>query len=99
MTEESWEEEKLEVMRAIIRAKAESVPEYRRELLKCDVIVEAVYGDNYWSCGLKTHDVPWTNEKDWPGNIMGQLHMKLCEELKHQGIGEIGARTKPAAGR
>ena len=87
LTEASWEEEKLEVMSAIIRAKAECVPEYRRELLKCDVIVEAVYGDNYWSCGLKTHDVPWANEKDWPGkNIMGQLHMKLREELQHQSV-------------
>ena len=87
LTEASWDEEKLEVMSAIIRAKAECVPEYRRELLKCDVIVEAVYGDNYWSCGLKTHDVPWANEKDWPGkNIMGQLHMKLREELQHQSV-------------
>ena len=34
--------------------------------MKCDVIVEAVYSDNYWSYGLKTHDVPWANEKDWP---------------------------------
>ena len=57
------------------RAKAECVPECRRELLKCDVIVEAVYGDNYWSCGLKTHDVSWANEKDWPGKyIIVQLH-------------------------
>ena len=46
LTEASWEEEKLEVMRAIIRAKAECVPEYRRELLKYDVIIEAVNGDN-----------------------------------------------------
>ena len=51
-----------------LRAKAKCVPEYRRELLKFDdVIVEAGYGDNYWSCGLKTHEVPWANEKDWPG--------------------------------
>ena len=67
LTEASWEEEKLEFMRAIIRAKAECVPEYRRELLKCDVIVEAVYGDNYWSCRLTTHDGPWANGKDRPG--------------------------------
>ena len=28
-----------------------------------DIIVEAVHGDNYWSCGLITHDVPLANEK------------------------------------
>ena len=75
LTETSWEEEKLEVMRAIPRAKAECVSEYRRELLKCDdVIVDAVYG----GVGSKTLDVPWANKKGWPGKkIMGQLHMKL----------------------
>ena len=47
-----------------LRPKVKCVPEYRRELLKFDdVIVEAGYGDNYWSCGLKTHEVPWANEK------------------------------------
>ena len=47
VTEASWEEEKLEIMRVIIRAKSKYVPEYRRELLKSDdIIVEAVHGDN-----------------------------------------------------
>ena len=47
-TEASWEEEKLEVLRAVIRAKSTFVPEYRKKLLKSDdVIVEAVYGDKY----------------------------------------------------
>ena len=86
VTEASWEEEKLEIMRVIIRAKSKCVPEYRRELLKSDdIIVEAVHGDNYWSCGLRTHDVPWAYKKDWPGkNIMGQLHMELRRELQQQ---------------
>ena len=70
LTEASWEYEKLEVMRAIQGTKAKCVPEYRRGLLKCDVIVKAVYGDNYWSWGLKTQVVPWANEKDWPGKII-----------------------------
>ena len=83
--EASWKEEKLEVMRVIIRAKSKCVPEIELELLKSDdIIVEAVHGDNYWSC-LRTHDVPWTNEKDWPGkNIMGQLHMELRREIQQQ---------------
>ena len=35
------------------------------ELHKCDdVIVVAVYGDNYWTCGLKKHDGQCTNKKD-----------------------------------
>ena len=52
--EESWEEEKLQVMRTIIRVKAECVQEYQRELLKCDaVIVIALYGDKCRSCWQK----------------------------------------------
>ena len=82
-------------MRVIIRAKSKCVPEYRRELLKSDdVIVEAVHGDNYWSCGLRTHDVPWANEKDWPGK---KHHGAAAKRTTTVRIGDLGARSKPAA--
>ena len=70
----------LEVMRVIVRGKSKCVPEYRRELLKSDdIIVEAVHGDNYWSCGLRTHETKKTGQEK---NIMGQLHDELRRELQ-----------------
>lgn len=86
LTEDSWHENKLDIMRDIIRAKAACVPEFRMELLKSqDKIVETVQGDYFWSCGLRKHEVFWTNEKDWPGkNVMGQLLMELRTELQNK---------------
>ena len=79
VTEASWEEEKLGVMRAIMRAKSKCVPEYRRELLKSDyTIVDAFYGGIYWSGGLRTHDVQWANEKDWIGKISRGSNILSC---------------------
>ena len=52
-TEESWENEKLDVMREIIKAKVRDVPLYRRTLLEArTVTAEAVPGINFWSSGL-----------------------------------------------
>ena len=86
-------------MRVIIRAKSKCVPEYRRELLKSDdIIVEAVHGDNYWSCGLRTHNVPWTDDKDWPGKkLLGAATYGGAKRTTTARIGELGARSKPDA--
>lgn len=81
VTQGSWEMEKLNVMRLIIRAKADQVVEYRRELLTSEqhVIAEAVPGEFFWSCGLPKERV----HENWPGrNMMGQLHMELRNELR-----------------
>ena len=39
-------------------------------------IVEAVPGDNFWSCGLSKEEVGWWDPVNWPGrNIIGKpLH-------------------------
>ena len=89
---------KLEVMRAIIRAKAKYVPKYRRELLKCDAIVETVYGDNYWSCGLKTQCAVGKRKRPAWENHHGAATYEATWRITTSRIGEIGARTKPAAG-
>ena len=71
-------------MRHIIKAKAQQVPAYRNKLRNAEeIIVEALPGDNYWSCGVPKDQVEWVDEKDWPGqNIMGKLHMELRTELQ-----------------
>ena len=82
-TEQSWETEKIEIMRHIIRAKAKCVPEYRQELLRTrEIIVEAVPGERFWSCGLSKEELKVTTPDEWPGaNTMGKLHMELKEEI------------------
>ena len=82
-TEVGWESERLDVMRHIIQAKLESVPEYRNQLVNTRrVIAECVPGDNYWSSGLSKDLTVWCREENWPGkNIMGKLHMKLREDI------------------
>ena len=82
--EDHWETEKIEVMRNIIRSRAQQVPKYRQQLKSAkEIIVEAVPGDNFWSCGLSKEEVGWWNPRDWPGkNVMGRLHMELRDELE-----------------
>ena len=74
-------------MKQIIRRKFECVPRYRHELMKAKLtIVEAVPGDNFWSCGLSKEEVGWWNPENWPGrNIMGNLHMELRDEVRRGG--------------
>lgn len=82
-TDDKWKENKLNIMRKIIRAKAESVAKYRSALQNArQIIAEAVPDDNYWSCGLSKDEVIYTPVYEWPGqNIMGRLHMELRDEL------------------
>ena len=80
-TDEGWDHLKVDVMRDILLAKKQCVPEYRQKLLEVadTIIVEAVPGETFWSSGLSKEQVIWADE--WPGkNIMGQLHMELTEK-------------------
>ena len=71
------------------------MPEYRRELLKYDdIIVEAVHEDNYWACGLRTHDVPLANEKDCPGKKTSWAATYGASKINATArIGELGPLT------
>ena len=84
ITERNWDIAKLDIMRHIIRAKAQCVPEYGSELLRSnDIIVEAVPGDKFWSSGLSKEEVRWCSPENWPGmNMMGKLHIELRDEIK-----------------
>lgn len=81
----SWFDRRFFVMQDILVAKSECVPEYRSFLLQSSgVLVEAVYGDKYWSSGLSRSEVFQTDPLQWPGkNMLGILHMQLRENLKN----------------
>ena len=81
--DEGWDHIKIDVMRDILIAKEKCVPEYRQHLLEAmdTLIVEAVPGDTFWSCGLSKDQLKWTTH--WPGkNIMGLLHMERAIAMK-----------------
>ena len=83
----AWEEKKEEIMRAILLAKVEQVKEVRDALLDTGdkVICEAVYGDDYWSCGMDKDAASKTDPTAWPGsNKLGELWMAIREEIKEE---------------
>ena len=86
-----WKDEKYEVMKDIIIEKTKQVKEFKDYLMdtKSSILVETVYGDYYWSCGLNKDDAMFTKKTYWFGeNQMGKLLMELrcnlLEANKHQ---------------
>ena len=83
--QDSWKAVRVDAMRSIIKAKAEQVDEYRRDLLKSgkNIIAEAVPGEFFWSCGLGKESI--RQPEDWPGkNMMGKLHMELRKSVQQK---------------
>ena len=83
--QDSWKAVRVDAMRSIIKAKAEQVDEYRRDLLKSgkSIIAEAVPGEFFWSCGLGKESI--RQPEDWPGkNMMGKLHMELRKSVQQK---------------
>ena len=79
-----WLDQRVDVMRQILKAKSEQCTTYRKKLLNCKgSIVEAVAGELFWSAGLDEDDLRKTPRERWPGqNVLGQLHMELRDELE-----------------
>ena len=79
-----WIDERVNVMRKVLRAKADQCQTYRKKLLNCKGrIVEAIRGDLFWSAGLDEKDLRELPTESWPGqNVLGQLHMELRDELQ-----------------
>ena len=79
-----WLDQRVDVMRQILKAKSEQCTTYRKKLLNCKgPIVEAVPGELFWSAGLDEEDLRKTPRDRWPGqNVLGQLHMELRDELQ-----------------
>ena len=79
-----WIDKRVEVMRKILRVKADQCTTYRKKLLNCKgKIVEAIRGDLFWSAGLDEQDLKNLPMDSWPGqNVLGQLHMEIRDELE-----------------
>lgn len=85
---ETWEKDKVQVMKEILCEKAKQVPEFKAKLLDSKPLnmVEAVPGDYFWSCGLNKQDTLYTRKRNWPGkNTLGSLLMDLRAELDQNG--------------
>ena len=69
-------------MKNILSAKLDCVREYKSLMLNSKgLIVEAVPGERFWSCGLSKADV--YQQRSWSGdNMMGKLHMELRAEIQ-----------------
>ena len=81
----SWHSRKVDLMRDIIRLKAECCPRFKNSLLATGnkYIVEAVASDKFWSCGVKKAELRFVNGRNWPGeNQMGRLLMELRDQLR-----------------
>lgn len=83
--DDRWEKARVDVMRRLIRAKAECCPQYRRKLMSCKgLIVEAVTSDLFWSAGMNENTLRKVKQENWPGqNMMGKLHMELRDSMLH----------------
>ena len=79
-----WLDQRVDIMRQILKAKSEQCTTYRKKLLNCKgPIVEAVPGELFWSAGLDEEDLRKTPRDRWPGqNVLEQLHMELRDELQ-----------------
>lgn len=82
--DDRWADERVNIMRKILRCKLSFVPQYRELLSKSTgTIVEAVPGDKFWSSGLNKREACTHDPSTYPGkNVMGQLHMEMRELLK-----------------
>ncbi len=79
----NWKAQKEEVMRDVLEAKYDQVPEFRKALLesKGKKLVETVRNQVYWGSGLDSQDTLHTKPEWWMGkNRLGELLMELREE-------------------
>lgn len=83
-----WDSAKVEIMIEILAAKAYCVPEFQKALMSTEgVLVEAVPGSYFWSCGLNRENCKVTPQHYWPGkNIMGELLMDLRKKLWYREV-------------
>jgi ribA/ribD-fused uncharacterized protein len=75
---EDWDEIKLDVMKDILKAKAEQHPYVKRKLLESGdkELIENSWRDSYWGWGM---------DKDGE-NHLGKLWMEVREEVKKQDL-------------
>lgn len=71
-------------MKRILMAKLDCVSEYKKLLLNSTgILIAAVPGDQYWSCGLNKAIIYSSKTPEWTGrNLLGKIHMELRYELQ-----------------
>lgn len=87
LVDDRWIDERVNIMREILRCKLHNVPQYGEWLAKTtEMIVEAVPYDQFWSSGLSKQEAIKSDPSTYPGkNVMGQLHIEMRNLLKqHQ---------------
>lgn len=82
-TNEWLHSKRMYIMKQILTAKLECVPEYKQLLLNSKgTVVNAAPNERFWSCGLSKADVFCKKATEWLGqNVLGKLHMALRTEL------------------
>lgn len=82
-TNPKWEEKSTDLMKEILKEKAEQLPDIKATLMKTgdSLIAEAVPYQNFWSCGLNKTVAAKTDPDHWPGcNKLGELWMDIRDE-------------------
>ena len=80
-----WNDEKVQVIKDILIAKCDQVPEFHRALITSNKnkIVEAVPWDYFWGSGLNKKDTLHIKSKFWFGkNQMGNLLTEIRDSIQ-----------------
>ena len=82
---ERWNDNRVQVMREVLRAKAMGCEEYVRELResKGRILMEVVPGDDFWGVASGAGH-----------NWLGRLHMELREELEESQVEDLRGQRK-----
>ena len=78
-----WERNNVEVMKELLKLKAEQCPVYKTALMENKKILAAAIRDPFWGTALAHKQTESTNPHYWPGkNMLGALQMELREQLQ-----------------
>ena len=82
--DQKWKDEKEDVMRQVLQAKAQQVPEFREALIHTqnNTLVETVKNEMYWGSGLDAQDTLHTKPNCWMGkNRLGEIMSEIRSQL------------------
>lgn len=93
----SWKAQRDDIMKQVLAAKAEQVPEFKTELIHSgeQKLVETVRNEMYWASGLDTQDTLHTKQEFWLGkNQLGCLLTELRSKLQSE-QNQVKKKKKP----
>ena len=78
----AWEHNNMDIMRTMLRMKAEQYMPFKDALMENDNLLVAAIPDKFWGSGLTTRQSENIIPEFWPGeNKLGMLMMELRKEL------------------